>query len=73
MESHTAGLVSSKETTILNGGTETEQTKNITFLQFTSRRGLHTNDHGPDWFRSRHRNDCVITSRWTRSEPQVSK
>jgi len=31
MESHTAGLVSSKETTVLNGGTETEQTKNITF------------------------------------------
>jgi len=52
MESHTAGLLSSKETTTLNGGTETEQTKNIIFLQFTSRRGLHTNDHGPDWFRS---------------------
>ena len=48
MESLTAGLVSSKETTTLNGGTETEQTKNIMFLQFTSRRGLHTNDHGPD-------------------------
>ena len=42
MESLTAGLVFSKETTALNGGTETEQTKNIMFLQFTSRRGLHT-------------------------------
>jgi len=52
MESHTASAVSSKETTALNGGTETEQTKNIMVLQFTSRRGLHTNDHGPDWFRS---------------------
>jgi len=48
-----AGLVSSKETgetAALNGGKETEQTKNIMVLQFT-RRELHTKDHGPDWFR----------------------
>jgi len=38
-----AGLVSSKETgetAALNGGKETEQTKNIMVLQFTSRRGF---------------------------------
>jgi len=49
-----AGLVSSKETgetAALNGGKETEQTKNIMVLQFTTRRELHTKDHGPDWFR----------------------
>ena len=63
MESLTAGLVFSKETTALNGGTETEQTKNIMFLQFTSRRGLHTNDHGPDWFRRIHATEisCQLT------------
>jgi len=46
--------VSSKETgetAALNGGKETEQTKNIMVLQFTTRRELHTKDHGPDWFR----------------------
>jgi len=44
--------VSSKETgetAALNGGKETKQ--NIMVLQFTTRRELHTKDHGPDWFR----------------------